>query len=132
MSLQLPSCDVPKPITGIRAPCADKVGMLMVLDFLLRGTRVAHLARHSYLYTEQRPVTYHCPVVKSAGGVAARSTMRKAIIRSIEWPMATESSRTVPVDEARALAERALMSIGFPRDEARIITDHLIDSALCG
>jgi LDH2 family malate/lactate/ureidoglycolate dehydrogenase len=46
--------------------------------------------------------------------------------------MATESSRTIPVDEARALAERALMSIGFPGDEARIITDHLVDSALCG
>jgi LDH2 family malate/lactate/ureidoglycolate dehydrogenase len=36
------------------------------------------------------------------------------------------------VDEARTLGERALASLGFDAEEARIITDHLIDSALCG
>jgi LDH2 family malate/lactate/ureidoglycolate dehydrogenase len=43
-----------------------------------------------------------------------------------------DATRVVPVDEARALGERALESIGFAADEARIITDHLIDSELCG
>jgi len=46
--------------------------------------------------------------------------------------MTNNITRTVPVDEARALGERALMSLGFSEEEARIITDHLVDSALCG
>jgi LDH2 family malate/lactate/ureidoglycolate dehydrogenase len=46
--------------------------------------------------------------------------------------MTNDISRTIPVDEARALGERALMSLSFSEEEARIITDHLIDSALCG
>jgi LDH2 family malate/lactate/ureidoglycolate dehydrogenase len=46
--------------------------------------------------------------------------------------MARDAVRIVPVDEARALGERALMSLSFSEEEARIITDHLIDSALCG
>jgi LDH2 family malate/lactate/ureidoglycolate dehydrogenase len=41
-------------------------------------------------------------------------------------------NRIVPVDEACALGERALASLGFTAEEARVITDHLIDSALCG
>ena len=44
----------------------------------------------------------------------------------------TSDTRIVPVDETRALGERALMSLSFSEEEARIITDHLIDSALCG
>ena len=36
------------------------------------------------------------------------------------------------VTEARALGERALQRIGYVADEARIITDQLIDNALCG
>jgi LDH2 family malate/lactate/ureidoglycolate dehydrogenase len=36
------------------------------------------------------------------------------------------------VDEARALAERALRGIGYDDEEARIIADHVIDAALCG
>ena len=40
--------------------------------------------------------------------------------------------RTVPVDEARALAERALESLDLDAEEARVIADHLVDSALCG
>jgi LDH2 family malate/lactate/ureidoglycolate dehydrogenase len=36
------------------------------------------------------------------------------------------------VDEARALAERALRRIGYAADEARIIADHVVDAALCG
>jgi len=36
------------------------------------------------------------------------------------------------VAEARALAEGALKAIGYPYTDARIITDHVIDAALCG
>jgi LDH2 family malate/lactate/ureidoglycolate dehydrogenase len=36
------------------------------------------------------------------------------------------------VDEARLLGEAALRRIGYPDDEAAIITDQLIDNALCG
>src|SRR5215472_3910421 len=38
----------------------------------------------------------------------------------------------VSVAEARALGEMALQRIGYPADEATIITDQLIDNALCG
>jgi LDH2 family malate/lactate/ureidoglycolate dehydrogenase len=44
----------------------------------------------------------------------------------------SDEKRVVPADEARALGERALESVGFDADEARIITDHLVDAALCG
>ncbi len=36
------------------------------------------------------------------------------------------------VEEARALGESALKGIGYPPEEARIVTDHVIDAALCG
>jgi len=36
------------------------------------------------------------------------------------------------VDEARALGERALRGIGYDDEEARIVTDHVLDAALCG
>ena len=36
------------------------------------------------------------------------------------------------VDEARRLGERALAGIGYDAEEARIVTDHVIDAALCG
>ena len=36
------------------------------------------------------------------------------------------------VGEARALGESALQRIGYPADEAAIITDQLVDNALCG
>jgi LDH2 family malate/lactate/ureidoglycolate dehydrogenase len=36
------------------------------------------------------------------------------------------------VDEARALAERALGRIGYDAEEARIVADHVLDAALCG
>jgi LDH2 family malate/lactate/ureidoglycolate dehydrogenase len=36
------------------------------------------------------------------------------------------------VDEARSLGERALRGIGYDPEEARIVTDHVIDAALCG
>ena len=36
------------------------------------------------------------------------------------------------VEDARALGERAMRGIGYDHDEARIITDHVIDAALCG
>jgi LDH2 family malate/lactate/ureidoglycolate dehydrogenase len=36
------------------------------------------------------------------------------------------------VAEARSLGERALVGIGYPLAEAEIVTDHVIDAALCG
>lgn len=36
------------------------------------------------------------------------------------------------VDEARELGERALRGVGYDREEARIVADHVIDAALCG
>src|ERR1700733_13844981 len=36
------------------------------------------------------------------------------------------------VDEARSLGERALRGAGYEPEEARIVTDHVIDAALCG
>jgi LDH2 family malate/lactate/ureidoglycolate dehydrogenase len=36
------------------------------------------------------------------------------------------------VAEARNLGERALVGIGLSREEAEIVTDHVIDAALCG
>lgn len=36
------------------------------------------------------------------------------------------------VEEARALGERALARLGFNAEDARIVTDQLIDNALCG
>jgi LDH2 family malate/lactate/ureidoglycolate dehydrogenase len=36
------------------------------------------------------------------------------------------------VDEARNLGERAMRGAGYDPEEARIITDHVIDAALCG
>ena len=36
------------------------------------------------------------------------------------------------VAEARALGERAMRSIGYAPDEARILTEHVVDAALCG
>src|ERR1700712_6003631 len=37
---------------------------------------------------------------------------------------------TVP--EARGLGEAAMRGAGFDGDEARILTDHVLDAALCG
>ncbi len=36
------------------------------------------------------------------------------------------------VDDARRLGEGALQGIGYDHDEARIVTDHVLDAALCG
>src|SRR3984957_3977193 len=36
------------------------------------------------------------------------------------------------VDEARSIGERALRGIGYDSEEAAIVTDHVIDAALCG
>ena len=36
------------------------------------------------------------------------------------------------VSDARSLGERALAGIGYPPEEAAIVTDHVIDAALCG
>src|SRR4051794_32299945 len=36
------------------------------------------------------------------------------------------------VAEARALGEAAMRGAGYDKDEARILTDHVLDAALCG
>jgi len=36
------------------------------------------------------------------------------------------------VDEAHALARKALLALGFEDDEASIVADHVVDAALCG
>ena len=36
------------------------------------------------------------------------------------------------VEDARALGERYLRGVGYDHEEARIITDHVLDAALCG
>lgn len=36
------------------------------------------------------------------------------------------------VEDARSLGERAMRGIGYDAEEARIVTDHVIDAALCG
>ncbi len=36
------------------------------------------------------------------------------------------------VDEARSIGERAMRGIGYDPEEARILTDHVLDAALCG
>ena len=47
--------------------------------------------------------------------------------------MAETTARVhLSVDEARALGERAMRGIGYDADEARILTDHVLDAALSG
>ncbi|HTW52641.1 MAG TPA: Ldh family oxidoreductase [Stellaceae bacterium] len=36
------------------------------------------------------------------------------------------------VDSARSLGERAMRGIGYDDEEARVLTDHVVDAALCG
>jgi LDH2 family malate/lactate/ureidoglycolate dehydrogenase len=36
------------------------------------------------------------------------------------------------VEEARSIGERAMRGIGYDPEEARILTDHVLDAALCG
>jgi len=36
------------------------------------------------------------------------------------------------VDEARSIGERAMRGIGYDPEESRILTDHVLDAALCG
>jgi LDH2 family malate/lactate/ureidoglycolate dehydrogenase len=36
------------------------------------------------------------------------------------------------VDDARSLGERAMRGLGYENEDARILTDHVIDAALCG
>ncbi len=44
----------------------------------------------------------------------------------------TPESVRLSVADAQALGERALQKIGFSGEEARVITAHLVDAALCG
>src|SRR5579864_9088006 len=46
---------------------------------------------------------------------------------------ATSQDRVhMPVSEARALGEAAMRGAGYDADEAWILTDHVLDAALCG
>ena len=47
-------------------------------------------------------------------------------------PAKTTERIHLSVAEARALGERAMRGIGYEPEEARILTDHVIDAALCG
>src|SRR5208283_4843015 len=38
----------------------------------------------------------------------------------------------ITVHEARALGEAAMRGAGFDEEDARILTDHVLDAALCG
>jgi LDH2 family malate/lactate/ureidoglycolate dehydrogenase len=47
-------------------------------------------------------------------------------------PAVTSERVHLSVAEARALGERAMRGIGYEPEEARILTDHVVDAALCG
>ena len=47
-------------------------------------------------------------------------------------PTGTTERVRLSVEHARALSERAMRGIGYDREEARILADHVIDAALCG
>ncbi len=44
----------------------------------------------------------------------------------------TEDRIRMTVSEARALGEAAMRGAGYDNDDARILTDHVLDAALCG
>src|SRR5919204_3591822 len=46
-------------------------------------------------------------------------------------PRATDRIH-LSVADARMLGERAMRGIGYEAEEARVLTDHVIDAALCG
>jgi LDH2 family malate/lactate/ureidoglycolate dehydrogenase len=46
--------------------------------------------------------------------------------------LATTERVRLTVAEARAVGERAMRGIGYDAEEARILTDHVLDAALCG
>jgi len=51
------------------------------------------------------------------------------------WKMTEETGKDrirMTVAEARALGEAAMRGAGFDDDDARILTDHVLDAALCG
>jgi len=45
---------------------------------------------------------------------------------------ATTERVSLGVAQARTLGERAMRGVGYDADEARILTDHVLDAALCG
>jgi LDH2 family malate/lactate/ureidoglycolate dehydrogenase len=47
-------------------------------------------------------------------------------------PTFSENRVHLTVDEARTLGEQALGRVGYDAEEASIITDHVLDAALCG
>ena len=47
-------------------------------------------------------------------------------------PATTSARVRLSVADARALGERAMRGIGYDAEEARILTDHVLDAALCG
>src|SRR5207248_1065557 len=56
------------------------------------------------------------------------------LVRSIGAHMQKLTADRVRLDvvEAHDLSQRALQGIGYSREEARIIADHVLDAALCG
>ena len=47
-------------------------------------------------------------------------------------PVAPDDRVALGVDAARSLAQSVLVGLGFDADEAAIVTDHVVDAALCG
>jgi LDH2 family malate/lactate/ureidoglycolate dehydrogenase len=47
-------------------------------------------------------------------------------------PSETSGRIRLSLEDARALGERAMRGIGYDAEEARILTDHVLDAALCG
>src|ERR1700709_1848891 len=51
------------------------------------------------------------------------------------WKMTKETGKDrvrMTAADARALGEAAMRGAGFDNDDARILTDHVLDAALCG
>lgn len=47
-------------------------------------------------------------------------------------PAETAARVQLSVAEARALSDKALLALGYAEDDVRILSDHMLDAALCG
>jgi len=47
-------------------------------------------------------------------------------------PAETSARVQLSVAEARALSDKALLALGYAEDDVRILSDHMLDAALCG
>ena len=63
--------------------------------------------------------------------IPPHSELARLRVRAMTEPTAENRVR-MTVAEARALGEAAMRGAGFDDDDARILTDHVLDAALCG